>query len=375
MSLAPLSTLWAAILERRARLYASGRRVSHKLPHPVVSVGNLTLGGTGKTPFVEFLARRLRFEGRRPAVLSRGYGRRSRGVVVVSAGEGPVVSADEGGDEPVALARRLPGVLVVVAERRVEAARAADELGADLFLLDDGYQHLSVWRDVNLLLLDARDPFGGGRFPPRGRLREPLSALARADAIVFTRVDGQGPLEEARRALNRWNPGAPAFSARIRPVDLADEKGSTVSGSELLPRRFLAVCGVASPSGFLASLKDLDLSPEETLAFPDHHRYGERDLARIRRAADRTGSAWIATTEKDAVKLSGRLTLPLLAVRLAVEVLEPGFFPFLAARLANPAGGPGGPPNPTNPGGGPGGPPNPTNPGRGPGGPPNPRAS
>ncbi len=334
MTLSPLSALYASLLERRARLYASGRRVSEKLPHPVISVGNVTVGGTGKTPFVEFLARRFRFEGKRPAVLSRGYGRRSKGVVVVSRGGGPLVSADEGGDEPVALARRLAGVLIVVGERRAEAARAADSLGADLFLLDDGYQHLSVERDVNLLLLDARDPFGNGRFPPLGRLREPLSALSRADAVVFTRVDGNPPSEQALATLARWNPRAPVFTARIRPLDLADEAGSSLTGLQLPRRRFVAVCGVAIPAGFAAALRDLDLFPEETVTFSDHHRYGDGDLARIRRAVERTGSAWIATTEKDAVKLSGRLPLPVLSVRLTVEVLEPGFFLFLARGLS-----------------------------------------
>ncbi len=334
MTFPSLSTLYGSILERRARLYASGRRASQRLSHPVISVGNITLGGTGKTPFVEFLARRFRFEGKRPAVLSRGYGRRSKGVVVVSRGEGPLVGADEGGDEPVALARRLPGVLVVVGERRAEAGRTADSLGADLFLLDDGFQHLAVERDVNLLLLDARDPFGGGRFPPTGRLREPLSALARADAVVFTRVDGGPPSDQARNILSRWNPRAPVFTARIRPLDLADEEGSSVTDRDLPRRRFVAVCGVANPAGFSAALRDLDLFPEETLVFSDHHRYGGRDLARIRGVAERTGSAWIATTEKDAVKLSGRLALPVVSVRLTVEVGEPGFFPFLAGRLS-----------------------------------------
>ncbi len=183
----PFSRLYGSLVEARARLYATGRLRSRRLPYPTISVGNITLGGTGKTPVVEWLARRFRFEGRRPAILSRGYGRRSRGVVVVSEGDGPLVDADRGGDEPVELARRLPGVLIVAAERRAEGAAAAARLGADLFLLDDGFQHLAVQRDVNLLLLDARDPFGGGELPapraapgaalgPRPRRRLPLHA-------------------------------------------------------------------------------------------------------------------------------------------------------------------------------------------------------
>lgn len=334
MRFAPASSLYARILESRARRYATGRAPSHRLSQPVVSVGNVTLGGTGKTPFVEFLARRFRFEGKRPAILSRGYRRTSRGVVLVSTGEGPRVGADEAGDEPVELARRLPGVIVVVARHRLEAARVAEQLGADLFLLDDGYQHLTIQRDVDLLLLDARDPFGAGQFPPWGRLREPLSALTRADAFVFTRIGRGLPLSEAFRTVNRWNPNAPIFTAPIRPIGIWDDMGSPLDASTLAARRFVAVSGLAQPRSFAASLSELDLTAEETIAFPDHHRYRDRDLARIRRAADRTGSFWILTTEKDAVKLRGRLARPLATIRLGIEVIEPGFFAFLLSRIA-----------------------------------------
>ena len=331
--LSPLSALYGGAVAARARLYRSGRFRTERVACPVVSVGNLTFGGTGKTPFVEFLARRLRFEGKRPAILSRGYGRRGRGLVVVSAGNGPLVAAETGGDEPVAMALRLPTVPVVVAERRVEAARSAIDLGADLLLLDDGYQHLALERDVNILLLDAGDPFGGGDLPPAGSLREPLSALGRADAFVFTRVNRAAPSPEARDELRRRNPLAPVFTARIRASGLTDESGSPIESAALAGRRFVAVCGIAHPGAFFASLTELDLAPEEILEFPDHHRYGRRDLDRIRRTADRSGSAWIATTEKDAVKLRGKTSLPVVVVKLEVDVAEPGFFPFLLSRL------------------------------------------
>lgn len=333
MILSPLSALYGKAMDVRARWYASGRLESHVLPRPSISVGNLTFGGTGKTPFVEFLARRLRFEGWRPAILSRGYGRRSRGVVVVGTGDGALVSADEGGDEPVALARATSGVFVVVGERRIDAARRAAELGADLFLLDDGFQHLAVRRDVNLLLLDARNPFGGGRLPPAGRLREPIAAARRADAFVFTRVDRGAPAADAVSELARIHPAAPVFHARIRPSDLRDENGARIDAAGFADRRLVAVCGVANPAEFAATLSELGLRPEERLDFRDHQRYGERQLARIRAAAERTGASLLVTTEKDAVKLAGKTSLPIVTIRLAVEVAEPGFFSFLSARL------------------------------------------
>jgi tetraacyldisaccharide 4'-kinase len=331
--ISPLSSLYGKAVSLRAGLYASGRLASTALPRPSISVGNLTFGGTGKTPFVEFLARRLRFEGWRPAILSRGYGRRSRGVVVVGTGDGARVAPEQGGDEPVALARALSGVIVVVGEHRADAARRAADLGADLFLLDDGFQHLAVRRDVNLLLLDARDPFGGGRLPPSGRLREPIAAARRADAFVFTRVDRAAPPAAAIEALSRIHPDAPVFHARIRPTDLRDESGSPIGTDAVSQRRHVAAYGVANPAEFAATLSEMGLAPEERLVFRDHQRYGPRQIARIREAAERAGASFVVTTEKDAVKLAGRLPIPIVTVRLSVEVAEPGFFAFLAARL------------------------------------------
>jgi len=335
----PLSLLYGSVVRARAALYASGRLRTSRLASPVISVGNLTFGGTGKTPFVEHLARRLRFEGFRPAILSRGYGRRSKAPVLVSRGEGPLVGPDEGGDEPVALARRLPGVAVAVAPRRAEAARLATELGCDLFLLDDGFQHLAVRRDANLVLLDARDPFGKGSLPPAGRLREPLDAIRRADAIVFTRVERGMPSPEAERTVALLCPETPVYHAAIRPDGLRDEAGSPVEAREVSLRRCVAACGVAEPSSFSDALRRLDLAAEETFVFPDHHRYSDRELTRIRQTADRTGAAFLVTTEKDAVKLAGRLSLPVVTVHLDVEVHEPAFFPWLLSRIGSPKEG------------------------------------
>jgi tetraacyldisaccharide 4'-kinase len=328
----PLSLLLGRLLEERARRYADGRAASFTLSRPVLSVGNLTVGGTGKTPVVLHLAERFLAQGRRPAILSRGYGRASREVVVVSSGEGARVGPDSGGDEPVLLAKRLPGAIVVVAPRRVDAARAAEAFHPDLFLLDDGFQHLSVRRDLEVLLLDAADPFGGGRYPPFGRLREPLSALRRADAIVFTRAAPGRPTEETLETVARWNPDARVFNARIRPAGLRNPLGAAdrpPPGTD-----FLAVCGIARPDSFREGLAELGLSPVQTLAFPDHCRYGGADLARIARAAARSGSMAIVTTEKDAVKLDGRVALSLFAVRLEVELSDPGFFAWISGRLS-----------------------------------------
>jgi tetraacyldisaccharide 4'-kinase len=338
MILESVEGAWAGLLAARARRYAQGRWQSARLSRPTISVGNLTMGGTGKTPVVAFLAAKLAERGLRPAILSRGYGRRSRRPLLVSRGSGPLVGPAEGGDEPVELAAQLPGVVIAVARRRAEAARLAEQVGAGVFLLDDGFQHLAVRRDLDLLLLDAKDPFGGRRFPPRGRLREGVSAISRADAIVFTRAD-QPVQAGALETVARWNPGAPIFHARIRASGVFDEAGSPADPAGPA----LGVCGVARPGTFLASLAGAGVTVSGLLVFRDHHRYGNRDISQIRRAARRAGASWIATSGKDAVKLRGRVGLPLAELRLDVEVEEPGFWPLVMSRVGS---GPPGSPEP-----------------------------
>lgn len=333
----PLSALYDRVLEARASRYASGRSASERLPRPTVSVGNLTVGGTGKTPFVLHLAERLLAEGRRPAILSRGYGRRSSEVVVVSRGDGsPIATTDQGGDEPVLLASRLPAAVVVVAPRRADAARAALAFSPDVFLLDDGFQHLAVRRDLDLVLLDARDPFGGMRYPPLGRLREPPSALARADAVVFTHAGGGHPTDAVARAVAARNPRAPTFTATVATSGLLDSAGNPARTPET---GIVAVSGIARPGDFRETLAEAGIVPLRALAFPDHHRYRSRDVERIEREAAAVRAGAVVTTEKDMVKLAAlpvEWPLPLLAIRLTVEVPEPSFWELLHARVAVP---------------------------------------
>jgi len=327
-----IESLWSRLLEARAHRYREGRSPVERLGRPVVSVGNVTVGGTGKTPFIESLARWMLAEGRRPAILSRGYGRKSRGALLVSDGKGgaPFVGALEGGDEPVLLARQVPAAVVAVAARRIDAARAAAAFSPDVFLLDDGFQHLALARDLDIVLLDASSPFGGERYPPFGRLREPLSALGRAGAIVFTRPGPGMPSPAVLDRVAAWNPNAPRFTAEIRPACFCDEEGLPADP----PRGpVVAVSGVARPDSFSEALTLLGVHPKETLVFADHRRYGARDVARIAAAAARHGACAVVTTEKDAVKLAGKLPVAIASVRLEAKVAEPDFFPFLRERL------------------------------------------
>jgi tetraacyldisaccharide 4'-kinase len=271
----------------------------------VISVGNLSFGGTGKTPTVIALVRDLVRLGRRPAVLSRGYRRRNRDLVVVM-GPHPKKGVDEVGDEPLEMARRLPGVPIVVDADRVRGGREALRLGADVVVLDDGFQHRRLERDLDLVLLDAGDPWGGGRLPPLGRLREPLHALRRASAVLVTKVpeDWQPVITDIRSRLAQIAPGLPVFAVRmhLHRVRLPNEGWQ---GPEVLKgKRVFAFAGLGRPSGFSTILEDAGAEVVATRWFPDHYRYTSDDVESVLAGATAVDAAPV-TTAKDAVKLSG----------------------------------------------------------------------
>src|SRR3712207_6619900 len=206
LALAPLSVVFGALARARTRLYRSGVFKTERVDAPVISVGNLTVGGTGKTPLVEWVARAVSEGGLRPCVLARGYGREDiQSRVVVSDGFRVRACVREGGDEAVLLAESLSGVAAVVCDRdRAGAARwAREHLGAQVFVLDDGFQHMRIARDLDIVTLDATAPWGGGHLLPWGRLREPVTALARADCVVITRSDLAPDLENLRAQVAR----------------------------------------------------------------------------------------------------------------------------------------------------------------------------
>ncbi len=335
----PWQRLYEAAHRRRAA-YWSVR--AERLPLPVWSVGNLHWGGTGKTPVVTAVAAWLRERGVRVAVLSRGYRRRGRGALVVSTGSGPLVDPERAGDEPWLLADALPGVSVAIGERRSDAARlllATLREPPQLFLLDDGFSHLRLVRDLDLLVLPADDPLGGGLLPPTGRLREPLAGAARAHAVLLT---GAGATPAAARTVAATlaehgfaGPGFACPTAAAAPRLLAGPAPGT--GEPLL-----LVTGVARPERVRQAAAALGLAVAGHLAFADHHRYPPRSLRRIRAAQRRLGAAGVLTTGKDRGKLLGRLPGPLLELPLAVEP-EAALWEWLAGRLAMPGAAPRGP--------------------------------
>lgn len=300
--LLPLAPLWAGAVRLRRTAYRRGWLERHRLPVPVVSVGNLTFGGTGKTPLVIALVRDLVRRGRRPAVLTRGYGRRGREPEVL-VGPGPLPPASAVGDEPLEMALRLPGVPVVVDADRRRGGGEAVRRGSDVLVLDDGFQHLRLARDLDLVAVDAGDPWGGGRMPPLGRLREPLDGLERADAVVVTKLPAEPRpvLDRIGAEVRRRAPGLPVVGARltVRRVLGPDGEG----GPELLAgRRVLPFAGVGRPGGFADLLRAAGAELAGERWFPDHHAYREGELRALLEEAARLGAVAV-TTAKDAVKL------------------------------------------------------------------------
>ncbi|MEL7061711.1 MAG: tetraacyldisaccharide 4'-kinase [Acidobacteriota bacterium] len=325
----PWQRLYGAAHAAR-RSYWSRR--ARRLPRPVVSIGNLAWGGTGKTPVTAALARHLVGRGLRIAILSRGYGSAGKGVRLVSRGDGPLLGPRVAGDEPVLLAGLAPGAAVVVCPDRHRAGQhAAERLDPppDLFLLDDGFSHLPLARDLDLLLFPAADPFAGGRLAPGGRLREPLVASRRAHAALLTGALREDDGRRLAKALRPHGFEGPGFVSRTRlgsPRWIADE--APLAAGTLV----VAVAGIARPAGFFAAARAADLRVVEEIAFGDHHGYPTGSLERIRRAVARHGAQAVLGTGKDRVKLQGRLDLPLAELPLRADP-EPSFFAWLDDRL------------------------------------------
>jgi tetraacyldisaccharide 4'-kinase len=320
----------------RATAYRRGWLPGVRLPVPVVSVGNLTMGGTGKTPMVIQVVRLLEAMGRRPAVVSRGYGGRARKPVnLVSDGERILLEAAAAGDEPRLLAESLPGVPVLTGVRRVLAGQfAVQQLGAEVIVLDDGFQHQALHRDLDLVLFKGPDYLGNGRVFPGGDLREPLAALARASAFVLVAGadDQDSPgAGEFRNYLGSVFPGRPVFPASYRPGLLLPGNGLAIAQGDMVGS-FFAFCGLARPESFRKSLAGLPGILQGFQAFPDHHPYGAADLADLVRRAGRQGAGVLVTTAKDLVKLR-HLDCPLPLYVLSVELVLPAEFSGLIGRL------------------------------------------
>jgi tetraacyldisaccharide 4'-kinase len=325
--LSALAVPYGMVVRARAALYRRGWLSSRRLPCRVVSVGNLTVGGTGKTPVVIALVNQLLARGVRVGVLSRGYRRRSRErALLVSDGRALAAGPAEAGDEPYLIARRCPRAVVAVGPDRYQLGRwVLEQYPVDCFVLDDGFQHVAVHRDADLVLVDVSDPTGLLALLPAGRLREPLAAAARATALLLTRVDAgdwRDVAETVEQAAGRtWRPILSRFRAEAL-VHVAT--GDVLPVDMLAGRTVVAFSGIGHPASFRALLERLGCGLRGEVVFADHHAYRPEDLTAVRERARQSGADLIVTTEKDAAKVAPLVEPgePVWAVRLGLDILS-----------------------------------------------------
>lgn len=317
-----LSFLYGLALSFRAYLYRKRVFKAHSLPCKVISVGNITLGGTGKTPFVSLLAERIHKRGYRAAILSRGYKGRYKGPYsLVSDGERVLMDFHQAGDEPYWLATKLRGIPVIVGKQRcLSGQHAIDRFRTEVVILDDGFQHLSLERDLNFLLIDSSCPLGNGRLFPRGILREPVDHISRADAIILTKTEGDDNILILKKNLAKLLEKIPVFETYYQPEQIwvAGQERS-LPPETLTGKKVLAFSGIARPDSFKRTLLKLGANIAAFETFPDHYEYKPADLELLQEETVKSGSENMVTTEKDLVRLkdftSGLISLWALSVR------------------------------------------------------------
>jgi tetraacyldisaccharide 4'-kinase len=323
--LLPLSAAFRLGVAFRHTAYRRGWFKTRCLSGRVISVGNLTVGGTGKTPLVALVAKILLRYGWKPSILTRGYARRSKtDLIVVAPAPARRVDAREVGDEAALLARSLPEVPLAVCADRFRGGRVVEErFHVDAHILDDGFQHLALARDLDLVVLDAAQELSDRFLLPAGRQREPLAALQRAQVVVITRVDS-GDAKTLEDTIAKIHPGAKVFRSSMKLSGMVDARsGEAVPGEQIRAEKAAAFCAIGNPRAFFADVRRWGFNLVAEDAFPDHHVYTEQELRRLVARARKDGAAALLTTEKDAIKLprDWRPELPILACVIEAQIL------------------------------------------------------
>lgn len=337
LMLSLLGWIYGEVADIRNHLYERGVFETHDLGARTISVGNITAGGTGKTPLVAYIAEILARRGEKVCILTRGYGRKDPVKRVLVSDESQILTDPlNAGDEPLELAQKLLGKAIVLADAdRVAAADwAKRKFGITAFVLDDGFQHRKAKRDVDIVCIDATDPFGGGKMLPAGRLREPLNNLKRADIIVITRANLVTDISNLRSEIFDLNRDAVILTASTlisRFVPLEEFHSKTQSSQrEFGQQNVFAFCGLGNPENFFEQLRRKNVSIVGTRAFPDHHEYDQNDVVTIEEQARQSGSGILLTTAKDAVKLSDlKFEVPCYVVEIEMQFDDTDVFEFL----------------------------------------------
>ena len=311
-----------------------GLKRRKRLPRMVISIGNLTVGGTGKTPAVIALAQEAKKRGQQPCILTRGYRGKAAGPCVISKGDGPLLGVEETGDEALLMARKLKDIPVIKGNDRYKAGMFALESSIpdpSLFILDDGFQHWILDRDMDILLIDRTNPFGNRKLLPSGILREPLTELERADVIVITKTSSHGADAPEREGtllqeIRKYNRDAPLYVSSHLPVGLRTVSGQDLPLEAISGKTVVGFCGIGNPDSFKLTLEASGARVRGFMAFRDHHPYGERDIRRIFDMAQDHAADWIVTTEKDIMRLKN---FPhrddLLSLQIEFKIAE-GFY-------------------------------------------------
>lgn len=330
-----LSRLYSFVMKKRNRQFDTGVRHMYAAPVPVISIGNITTGGTGKTPMVRYVCEYLQTRKERPVVLSRGYkARDNRHSLIVSDGTSMLLDTATSGDEANLLARSLPQVPVIIGRSREESAKiAVAELEASVLVLDDAFQHRQIRRNLDIVLIDCTIPFGFGYVLPRGLLREPLEGLRRAQVIVFTKANQieakkLAALEQqvktlapqAVQAVSVHQPG------KAIPLEVWRAK-KNILPHQSMPQRVFAMSGIGNPTSFAKTLTEAGFEMVKMAAYGDHHNFTESDLANAVSAAKDCGAEGIMITEKDAIKLfplceNKKIDMPIWVIGISIEIIK-----------------------------------------------------
>ncbi len=342
-----LSWLYGRVADLRNTLYDKGVFEARDPGARTISIGNITAGGTGKTPLVGYVAEILAARGEKVCILTRGYGRTNpKDRVLVSDGNEILALADRAGDEPFELARKLIGKAIVIADadRSAAAEWAKRKFQVTTFVLDDGFQHRKVKRDLDIVCIDATDPFGGRQMLPAGRLREPIANLNRADVIVITRSEVADNISDLKCEISNWNSAAPTFCSNNRIVacielekfhdnaasnliDVSLENGPTAIKADLGGKPVLGFSGIGNPDNFHETIRKNDINLVATESFADHHRYTQQNILDVEMVAQTTGAKALVTTAKDAVKLSNlKFEIPCFVVAIEIILDDPAGF-------------------------------------------------
>lgn len=322
--LLPFSWLFRAGVNLRNMAFDHAWLTTRELSCPVISVGNLTVGGTGKTPMVIYLAEKIQKMGFKPAILSRGYRRKGKGTIVVSDGRKPPLDYTVSGDEPILMAKRLPKIPIVVDEVRLRGGtHLVRKFDPDVIILDDGFQHRLLHRDIDIVLLDATSPFSGGMMLPAGRLREPPKSLYRADLVIFTRSTQETPTQKDLDLI-KTKTDAPILKSIHQPMEWVSLDGKRkLPISEPIATNPLLVSGIVRPDHFESMVRSLGITPAAHLTYPDHHRYGTKELDQIAGLYRTLKADAILTTEKDLIKWPPLLkALKVWALRISMVITE-----------------------------------------------------